>query len=302
MKLTRKQIKEGLQIVPIKEIILGAGNPTGQTLTASQIKFAQEIAEGKTKAEAYRKSRPNGRISKAKPASASRRGQELAANSAIQAQIEAFKLAMQAQAYLLPAHLRAMTIHQLTMKALDPDIAPAQQIKCLELIGKMTEVSLFTERREIVHTNSSDSLRDQLLSSLKLAIRSSNAIDVTAKTKADQLLAELSDDYEPPAIYNNDADDQPDQQDHYLAGDGLELPDHQTPPHPTTGKQPFSGAQLLHSIPHNQSPTNLTLTPVRVTIPLESDTSEGIGINPNGGGVKNIEKNDVDVDRETPPL
>ena len=147
-KLTRKQITEGLQQMPIETILLGANNAKEKRLTASQIKFAEEIAKGKTKAEAYRQSRPNGRKSNAKPKTASQRGQELSKDGAIQAQIEAFKVALEAQKYQTPLHLRALTIHKLTEKVLDPSCPPAQQIKAMELLGKITEVALFTERSD----------------------------------------------------------------------------------------------------------------------------------------------------------
>jgi hypothetical protein len=313
MKLTRKQIAEGLEQIPIAEIILGAGNPSGQTLTASQIKFAEEMAKGSTKAEAYRRSRPNGRKSKAKPATASRRGQELASNSAIQAQTEAFKMAIEAQKYLLPAHLRALTIHQLTIKALDPDLNPAQQIRCLELIGKMTEVSLFTERREIVHTNTSDSLKDQLLSSLRLAIRSSSAIDVEARAKADNLLAELDD----ADLLDDDQspDQQPDQQDQPAdlnydpeGHDDGDLGDPQ-PPHARIST--IADAPPLHSNPDKESPNfannipqkNVSLTGVSVTNPSESTTWVSIGSNPKQGeGVLNPGQAPDDDLLGTPPI
>jgi hypothetical protein len=146
MKLTRSQIKQALDQVPIETVLLGAAGAHDVKLTAKQKEFARQIALGETKAGAYRKSR----TSKAKPATASRRGQELASHSAIQAQIDAYKVAFEAQKYTSPAHLRALAIHELTKHSLDPGFPPAQRIKALELIGKMTEVALFTERREIV--------------------------------------------------------------------------------------------------------------------------------------------------------
>jgi hypothetical protein len=79
MKLTRQKVKEALETVPIETVLLGAAGAHGVKLTSKQKEFARQIALGETKASAYRKSR----TSKAKPATASRRGQELAANGAI---------------------------------------------------------------------------------------------------------------------------------------------------------------------------------------------------------------------------
>jgi hypothetical protein len=50
MKLTRKQIKEGLEATPIDTLLMGSP----KTLTAKQKEFARQVAMGKPKAEAYR--------------------------------------------------------------------------------------------------------------------------------------------------------------------------------------------------------------------------------------------------------
>jgi len=169
MKLSRKQIKEGLQAQPMEAILMGAATPT-KRLTQSQIRFAEQLAMGKTKAEAFRRSRPNGRESKAKPHSASRRGQELAASSAIQAQVEAFKAAMEARKHATPEALRALVIEQLTAHAINEDHPPAQRLRALELLGKVTEVAAFTERRETRQVVDASVLRAKLLDTLQAAL------------------------------------------------------------------------------------------------------------------------------------
>ena len=187
-KLTRKQIAEGLQSMPIETLLLGVNNSKTKRLTAKQIAFAEEVANGTSKAAAYRKSHN----SKGKPKTQSQEGQNLTKNPAIAEQIEAFRLAMEAQKYLLPAHLRALTIHKLTEKALDPAVPPAQQIKALELLGKITEVALFTERREIITISDPEQIKDKLLASLRSALGAGAVIDVEAHS-VESLLAEISD-------------------------------------------------------------------------------------------------------------
>jgi hypothetical protein len=265
-RLTRKQIEEGLKATPMEQILLGVAGSKQTKLSPSQIKFAEQMALGKTKAESYRQSRPNGRKSKAKPATASRKGQELAKSDAIQAQIEAFKVALEAQKYTTPAHLRALTIHKLTEKALDPDIAPAQQIKALELLGKITEVALFTERREVIQTSNSSEMRAKLLNSIRLALSTQTA-ETIEPNQADDLLAELSgihpdddqtSDYVdidmPLADQNTDPDPQNPIQKQKTA----------TPPDPDPQKSTFTIASPLHSIPHIQSVPK-SVTPPGVT-------------------------------------
>jgi hypothetical protein len=86
--------------------------------------------------------------------------------------------------------LRALAIQQLTEHSLNPDWPPAQRVKCLELIGKMTEVALFTERREIVQVTDSAQIKERLMDTLR-TITQAQAQDVD-DTAADSLLAELA--------------------------------------------------------------------------------------------------------------
>jgi hypothetical protein len=187
MKMTRAQIKESLKAVPMETILLGVHSAKTTGLTAKQIKFAEEIARGETKAGAYRKAYK----SKGKPETQSRRGVELTHDGRIQAQIEAFQAAFEAQKYATPAHLRALTIHELTKHALNEDFPPAQRVKALELLGKITEVALFTERREVVQVSNPAEIKEKLLASLQLAMSTGGAIDVEVTDAADSLLAEI---------------------------------------------------------------------------------------------------------------
>ena len=184
MKLTRKQIKEGLEATPIDTLLMGSP----KTLTHKQKAFAEALALTGNKAEAYRQAYDT----KSSPKIQSQEGQALAKNPVIAMQVEAIKLSIEAQKYLLPAHLRALTIQKLTEKALDPDVNHAQQIKALELLGKITEVALFSERKEIITTDTSATAKDRLIQSLAQAIRSSAHISMDKKAEADQLLAEIT--------------------------------------------------------------------------------------------------------------
>jgi len=183
MKLTRAQIKEGLEAMPIDRLLVGSV----KTLTAKQKKFAEEVAKGSPKAKAYREAYD----SQALPQTQASEAYKLTQNPAIANMIEAQKLAIEAQKYTTPLHLRALTIHNLTIMALDQEVKPAQRLKALELLGKITEVALFTERREVVQVTDSAGMREKLLQSLQLAISNSTAIDAEY-TLADDLMAEIA--------------------------------------------------------------------------------------------------------------
>jgi hypothetical protein len=73
-RMTRQQIKEGLEQVPIEQVLLGHNRAAHKVaLTAKQLKFADALARGDTKAGAYRKAYDT----KAKPQVQSIEGQKL---------------------------------------------------------------------------------------------------------------------------------------------------------------------------------------------------------------------------------
>ena len=169
-RLSRKQVGEALQSVPMQSILMGASNSKDKALTSKQLKFAEALALGDTKAGAYRKAYS----SKGSGKTESGEGQRLAMHPAVSHQVEAFKLAIEAQRYATPAALRALVIERLTAAAINPEHKPAQQLRALELLGKVTEVAAFTERREIIKSDSPADAREKLLASLRAAISKSD--------------------------------------------------------------------------------------------------------------------------------
>jgi len=186
MKLTRKEIKEGLEQIPVEKLLLGTA-AHGIGLTKKQKAFANEVVKSGNKTKAYKAAYNH----TGKPETASRNAQTLANDTKVATYIAALEAAEQARAYLVPARLRDLAIHKITEKALDPAVPPAQQLKALELLGKITEVSLFTHRIETVQTVSSSDMRDKLMESIRMAISNSKAIDVESHN-ADDLLAEIA--------------------------------------------------------------------------------------------------------------
>ena len=289
MKLTRKQIKEGLEANPIDTLLLGSP----KTLTKKQKAFAEALALTGNKAEAYRQAYDT----HTSPKIQSQSGQALAKNPVISMQVEAIKLSLEAQKYLLPAHLRALTIQKLTEKALDPDVNHAQQIKALELLGKITEVALFSERKEIITTDTSATAKDRLIQSLAQAIRSSANISIDKKQEADQLLAEITggslSNPNPDTIDQGQAESigQDDKAEGYLSSEpeAVEIENGLTPPDPTPQNAEFFGDPTTHTIPHKQS------APISETPALSSQNEEG-------EGVSNFWEQFDETPTETPPL
>jgi hypothetical protein len=253
-------------------------------LTKKQKAFAEEVVKSGNKTQAYRKAYNT----QGKPATQSRKAQEVASLGKVSAYIQALEQAKEAEAYLLPARLRSIAIHRLTGLALNDEIAPAQQLKALELIGKMTEVALFTERRELVKVTDSEQMRDQLMKSIRLAFSSGGAVDVEA-TEVDSLLNEIS-GLTPVNDVSPDHDSQPDaEQDattgSISGGEAFENGILETPPDPDPQKTATIAPALLHSIPLTKSPPKTVnpqrLTGVNLSFPLESSTCVSTGVNPN---------------------
>jgi hypothetical protein len=272
MKLTRKQIKEGLEATPIDTLLMGSP----KTLTHKQKAFAESVAKGKTKAEAYRSAYDTHTTAQAQRVEAHR----LSLNPKIALMIDSMKVSIEASKYLLPAHLRALTIQKLTEKALDPDVNHAQQIKALELLGKITEVALFSERKEIITTDTSATAKDRLIQSLAQAIRSSANISIDKKQEADDLLAEITggnlSNPDPQTVDQAPEDNitQDHQAKDHLLNDpeAVEIEEGLTPPTPMHQNGAEIGDPLSHTIPHKQS------APISETPPLSIPNAEGEGV------------------------
>lgn len=236
-KLTRAQIKAGLDTIPI-ETLLSSGSGKKPALTAKQKSFAHAVALGASKAQAYRESYKVD----ATPATLHTAPYELAANPAVSREIEAYKLAIEAEKHRTPAQLKALLVQQLVQHSLDDEFPPASRVQCLKLLGSLFEVGAFVERKEITTVNRSDDIRARLLSRLQ-------AVTVDADIVADDaldLLAEIKSGQAPSAP---SAAQLP-------ASDTQAIDDGATSD-PTAGAPPLSGqpraGESLHTIPLKQS-------------------------------------------------
>jgi hypothetical protein len=184
-KLTRQEIKDGLDQIPV-EMLLSSGKGKTPALTTKQREFARAIALGQTKAQAYRGAYKED----AAPSTIVTAPYVLAKDSRIQQEIEAYKLALEAEKHRTPAQLKALLVQQLVQHTLDEDFPPAQRVQCLKLLGSLFEVQAFTEHKTVerVDHKASD-IKARLLSVL------GSVQDVEAKPVNDDgaasLLAEL---------------------------------------------------------------------------------------------------------------
>ena len=189
MKLSRKALESAAKELPISAIL---GKQVSDGLTAKQKNFAKAIAMGATKADAYRASYDV--TSKYTMAS---KPYELARDERIQREIEAYTLAIEAEKHRSPAALRSLVIQTLTQTLIDPDVKPAVRLQAAKILGTVTEVAAFTERKEVRTISSSEDARARVMAELRGLI-SASATDATViEADADSLLRELAGPSEP---------------------------------------------------------------------------------------------------------
>lgn len=142
---------------------------------------------GATKAQAYRNN-----YNAKSPHTMTSKPYHLAADDRVKAEIEAIKRAIAAQEYQTPAALRALVIQSLVGVITNPDSQPGQITAAAKVLGTVTEVAAFTERKEVRTITSSEDARAKIMQELR-QLTAADVEDVTAiDSDADSLLAELA--------------------------------------------------------------------------------------------------------------
>jgi len=192
--LSRKQIREGLEQVPMTDIL----SVSRKDLTPKQQAFAKELAHGESKAEAYRKSHKRD----ATRATITTEPYKLASDPRITLEVEAYKLAIEASKHRTPAVLRELVIQSLVQVLIDPDAKQATKVQASKVLGTVTEVSAFTERKEVRMISSSEDTKAKIMAQLREMLNG-RAEDATI-IEADTLLRELTGDTHPLPTPPND--------------------------------------------------------------------------------------------------
>ena len=234
-----------MDTVPINSLFSPA---VSKELTGKQKAFCKELAKGNTKAGAYRKA-----YNVTSKATMTSEPYKLARNPVISNEVEAMKAAIAAQEYQTPSALRSLVIHSLVKVITDPESKPGQITAAAKVLGTVTEVAAFTERKEVRTITSSEDARAKIMAELR-QLTANDVEDVTAiDHDADSLLAELAADL------------------------GASVT-HPTPTTPVLDEEPVA---KMHTIPLEQPPFPLEPdppSPTQETPPssLESDPPGGI--------------------------
>jgi hypothetical protein len=180
MRLSKAELEKDLETISDVSL-MGA---KAKQLTPQQKKYAREVAKGKKKVDAYRAAYPNA----TSPATLTAEPYRLAAHPRVAAEIAALEAAERAQAYRTPSRLRALVVETLAQVATDTTQKTSDRLRAAQLIGQITEVAAFTERKEVRTISSSEAARAKVLDEIKSIMAGDDSVvDVQAKSLLDEL-------------------------------------------------------------------------------------------------------------------
>jgi hypothetical protein len=160
-----------------------------------------EVAKGSTGAAAYRKAYNTS----AKPKTQGNQAHKLSKRPDISAEIEAYQLAIEGAKHRNPAALRELVIQSLVKVIIDPDSKPGQITAAAKVLGTVTEVAAFTERKEVRTITSSEDARAAIMAQLKQLSNASAEDAHIIDAQADDLMRELAgSETHPPATPQTD--------------------------------------------------------------------------------------------------
>lgn len=242
-KLTRAQIAQGLDTVPVSQIL---GRSANKELTPRQRKFALEVAKGATKADAYRTAyNPKSKHT------ITRAPYILSRDERIQQEVDAYKLAIETAEHRTPAALRELVIQTLAQVLVDPEAKQAVKVQAAKVLGTVTEVAAFTERKEVRTITSSEDARAQLMAQIR-ELTKAQAVDVQViEQDAESLIRELESARDEP--HPAPTPHEPETESHSIAHtDPHEQFDSSSDPHEQSTLDWIQNPQDIHPTPSPQ--------------------------------------------------
>ena len=163
-----KNKKPDLKLVSDKVKITKIPNAKDQPLTSKQLEFAQLIADGFTKAEAFRKAYDVSPDTKEK--SIHEMASKTFNNVKVISRVKAIQHQKAEDQRMLGIKQAEFIMKRLEQEATDMENNSASRIRALELMGKTHMVGLFADKLEIKSENinmTADELEDQLKDKLQ---------------------------------------------------------------------------------------------------------------------------------------
>lgn len=168
------------------------GKEASQRLTPKMQAFALEVAKGSSGSAAYRKAYNAKGTTRTQAVQASK----LKKKPSIDLSIKAFERAIELQKYYTSAGLRALVIESLVKVITSEESNAGQITNAAKVLGTVTEVAAFTERKEVTTITSSEDARARVMIQLRDMMKS-NATDAV-EIEADSLLKELAGEDDTP--------------------------------------------------------------------------------------------------------
>jgi hypothetical protein len=232
---SRKELKAAIDQQGISRVLMTRKSE----LSPKMRKFAENVALGETGADAYRKSYN----ATGKPKTIGDAASRLKADSRIIAEIEAYQLAIESQKYQSAANIRALVVQSLVQVLIDSESSPSHRISASKVLGSISEIGMFVDRKEITHVQASDDIRQTIMQQLKTIASDASDVDIDANDLLRDLIGDKN------GVNAGDSGN-----DVILAsGNGTVplCPEAEIEPHLNT----------LHTIPHEQSP-NISDSPI----------------------------------------
>jgi hypothetical protein len=133
----------------------------------------------------------------------------LARDERIRAEVDAYEQAIEAARYRTPAALRELVIQSLVSVVINPETKDSVKVAAAKVLGTVTEVAAFTERKEVKTISSSEDAKANVMAELKRLIRDGAQDATIVETQAADLLAELSAESNPAPGSVESAQDEP---------------------------------------------------------------------------------------------
>ena len=169
---SRKELKAAIDQHGISRVMMTRKSE----LSPKMRKFAENVALGETGADSYRKAYNT----TAKPKTIGDNASRLKADSRIKAEIEAYQLAIESQKYQSAANIRALVVQSLVQVLIDSESSPAHRISASKVLGSISEIGMFVDRKEITHVQASDDIRQTIMQQLKTIASDASDVDVDA--------------------------------------------------------------------------------------------------------------------------
>ena len=169
---SRKELKAAIDQHGISRVMMTRKSE----LSPKMRKFAENVALGETGADAYRKSYN----ATGKPKTIGDAASRLKADSRIIAEIEAYQLAIESQKYQSAANIRALVVQSLVQVLIDSESSPAHRISASKVLGSISEIGMFVDRKEITYTQPSADIRNTIMDQLRTIASDASDVDIDA--------------------------------------------------------------------------------------------------------------------------